>query len=191
MSKRMIKARVLYSSTEHEWLALHWCQGGGHWREWLTSWHNAFWAADHHMRYDCGRREPSSGDMTFTVRKQVEYRLMSDEEYADALADAQVAREAMSPEQMAEWTRLFEEGMRNPMYTVLNEGGRREDPTASDHLTAGDIYRDRCEYDEGPTVELGTVDSELGPVVPGMPGIKSGIDGAAWWERLWGHGRQR
>lgn len=33
------------------------------WQEHLTAWHNAFWAADHHMRYDCGRREPSSGEL--------------------------------------------------------------------------------------------------------------------------------
>jgi hypothetical protein len=30
------------------------------WREELNEWHNAFWAADHHVRYDCGRREQMS-----------------------------------------------------------------------------------------------------------------------------------
>ena len=31
------------------------------WFENRTYWYSAFWAADHHMRYDCGRRSPSSG----------------------------------------------------------------------------------------------------------------------------------
>jgi hypothetical protein len=42
----------------NEWLASHDCG----WWESLTEWHNALWAADHHVRHDCGRREqPSSG----------------------------------------------------------------------------------------------------------------------------------
>lgn len=42
-----------------KWLAHH---DECDWFEELDEWHNAFWAADHHVRYDCGQREqPSSG----------------------------------------------------------------------------------------------------------------------------------
>lgn len=43
------------------WIASHECARGVYWTEHLTEWHNAFWAADHHVRYDCGYRSPSSG----------------------------------------------------------------------------------------------------------------------------------
>jgi hypothetical protein len=45
------------------WIASHDCN----WHEHLAAWHNAFWAADHHVRYDCGRRkQPSSGAYEMT-----------------------------------------------------------------------------------------------------------------------------
>jgi hypothetical protein len=49
------------------WAAWHECEPGRyrHWNEILRTWHNAFWAADHHVRYDCGRRmKVSSGSYT-------------------------------------------------------------------------------------------------------------------------------
>lgn len=80
------------------WMAWHERCG---WTEVLIYWHNAFWAADHHMRYDCGRRSPSSGTcqewryacpdeggmgitpttLSLTVRTQVYHQPMSTEEY--------------------------------------------------------------------------------------------------------------
>jgi hypothetical protein len=51
-----------YGALGVTWLASHeecgWCDE-------LTAWHNAFWAADHHVRYDCGKREPSSGHIWY------------------------------------------------------------------------------------------------------------------------------
>ena len=59
----MSKARVRYSNAACGWVAQHRCGGDHQWGEWLDEWHNALRAADHHMRFDCGRREPSSGDV--------------------------------------------------------------------------------------------------------------------------------
>ena len=144
------------------------------WYEELHYWHSAFWAADHHVRYDCGRRSPSGGGYPeITVHKPMYYERMSDERYEEVRADAAALQ--------AFWQRA---GM--AMDQWLNEGGVRSDPTPSD--TGHPLPP---EYDEGPTGELGTVATEMGPVPRGLPGIKSGIDGAAWWDRLWGHGRQR
>jgi hypothetical protein len=45
--------------------AWHECRPGEYWSERTIAWHNAFWAADHHVRHDCGRREQaSSGSYT-------------------------------------------------------------------------------------------------------------------------------
>lgn len=61
MSKATVKAETW--GQEISWVASHDCM----WHEHLTAWHNAFWAADHHVRYDCGRREQaSSGGYTGT-----------------------------------------------------------------------------------------------------------------------------
>ncbi len=82
------------------------------WHEYVSFWHSAFWAADHHVRYDCGRREqPSSG--TYTL------------EMSGNLA-------TLSEAQMAEFKRRWAAGVSygtSPAYTVLNEGGVQNDPT--------------------------------------------------------------
>jgi hypothetical protein len=191
------------------WLAHHDCG----WMEELDEWHNAFWAADHHMRYDCGRREqPSSGkyavpdgyesdpcpsayeedvhaphiykdpfteqktwcpgpaQLDITVHKQTWYQTMSDEEYRDKLAGARAMH-------------LFLDQAGEAMDRWLIEGGVQNDPTPPV---------------EGPTVELGAITTELGPV-PGeewdgfqLEGWSEGGSGGSggWWERV-RRGRQR
>jgi hypothetical protein len=158
-----------YGQRGTTWLAHHdecgWCEE-------LTAWHNAFWAADHHMRHDCGRREPSSGDMTSAVHRQIERRYMSDEEYAQYRDDAAA---------MAEWV---ERQASNPLYdyltsgTTAHEGGVQEDPTPTP--------------DEDPTVELGTIATDpcWGLPIEGQ-GCQSGA-GTGWWRGMrggWGRGR--
>lgn len=63
--------------------ALHECDRINHWSEELDAWHNAFWAADHHVRYDCGRREQVSSGRTYPAwfeqqQAQLNARLVAD-----------------------------------------------------------------------------------------------------------------
>lgn len=125
--------------------AWHECASGEYWTERKTAWHNAFWAADHHMRYDCGRREPSSGDAYEAVRSGDAYEVGCMES-------------------------------NTPVRYVLDLPVDKEDPLPPASA-------------EDPTVELGAITTELGPL-PGMQWEGStgdaGVGSAGWWARVRG-----
>lgn len=162
------------------------------WAESCTAWHNAFWAADHHVRYDCGRREqPSSGGYVTPL-----------------LADGTLDMGAMhglkpglpwvdEPHQVrpigeheAEFIRRWNEGAPHRVGPVL--GGMQNDPTPThmpDPPPPG--------YAEVSTVELGAITAEMGAVEwegRHLEGWSEGASGGStgWWARVRGrHGRQR
>jgi hypothetical protein len=210
MSKATVKAVRFGTDAE---TASGWEYSAHHrdcgWFENLAYWHNAFWAADHHVRYDCGKREPSSGGYvldlreakmtteqeaefvrrwneaehsnspSFTVHMPTYYQPMSTEVYEQKQAEAQ----AMAP---------FMEQAGQAMDRWLNEGGMQNDPTPSD---MGDPLPPG--YAEASTVELGAITTEVGTVewegrhLEGWQG-NAGVGSAGWWARVLGrHGRPR
>jgi hypothetical protein len=128
MSKALVTKRYfaapMHPWMERNWIARHECADGSIWKESLTEWHNAFWAADHHVRYDCGRREQvSSGgyippgidtgkrEPTITVDGR-EYYTFDQRVLAD--------RDAYELRANLAW------------HKARYEGGMRKDPTPSD-----------------------------------------------------------
>lgn len=172
------------------------------WREELTEWHNAFWAADHHVRYDCGRREQMSSGSTQedcvpghpqwgewgseeawrkagAPQATVRYDLPPKPEHLAALREATYQENFPlldwpgSREELAKW---------KAHYKAQIEGGMQKTPTPTD---MGLPLQGR--YTEGPTTDLGAITTEVGQVPGDTEGQWVGDQGqghTTWWP--WG-----
>lgn len=190
---RIRQNRVVRRSGTDDWVTV-WnaCHACG-WCEDLTEWHNAFWAADHHVRYDCGRREQvSSGNV-------VGHPPFDQWSNADAWSRARMS--SGDYDRLHQWVNdasdLMTQGIRARMaydrcIEAGYEGGMWKDPTPT-HMG----LPPRGGYAEGPTAELGAITAEVGQVAGDMPGDTGGdVRGGAgeqgqghtgWWP--WGKGR--
>jgi hypothetical protein len=191
----MSKARVegCYEALSGGQYAIHWnARHECGWWEDTAFWHNAFWAADHHVRYDCGRREQmSSGQVRPPAGYDIDPCPWAYEEDVHAghihkdenerkvwcpgpaqvqfTVHKQVEHRLMSTEEYedkladAQATHLFLNRAGEAMDRWLNEGGMQIDPRPFD---IGDPLPPASAED--PTVELGAITAEVGCIDLGV-----------------------